>query len=169
MVEDVVRELGYLTLGSRLKRIGERLQAQAQVLMKEAGISLTASHYPFLAALDRLGPLSVGELAEAVGVSQPGVTRILEKLQEEGLVTSGKTVGDRRVRPVVLTRAGRQLISRSRQAVWPRIEAAVTDACAGLSGPLLAQLVALEDALAKAPLHVRAARSSARGRENAVA
>ena len=43
MVEDVVRELGYLTLGSRLKRIGERLQAQAQVLLEEAGISLSAS------------------------------------------------------------------------------------------------------------------------------
>ena len=34
MVRDVVRELGYLTLGSRLKRIGERLQGQAQALLE---------------------------------------------------------------------------------------------------------------------------------------
>jgi len=26
MIQDIVQELGYLTLGSRLKRIGERLQ-----------------------------------------------------------------------------------------------------------------------------------------------
>ena len=30
MVEDVVRALGYLTLGTRMKRIGERLQADTQ-------------------------------------------------------------------------------------------------------------------------------------------
>ena len=158
MVGDIVRELGHLTLGSRLKRIGERLQGQAQVLLEEAGISLSASHFPVLAALDRLGPLGVGELAQAVGVSQPGVTRMLERLQSEGLVKSQRPVGDRRLRPIVLTRTGRQLVARSRQLVWPRIEAAVADACAGPSAPLLAQLAALEDALAAAPLSTRAAR-----------
>src|SRR5690242_18763537 len=105
MVEDVVRELGYLTLGTRLKRLGERLQAQAQLLFEEAGVQLPASHFPVLAALGRLGPLSVGELAQAVGVSQPGVTRLLEKLETEGLVQSQQAAADRRVRPIALTRA----------------------------------------------------------------
>ena len=169
MVEDVVRELGYLTLGSRLKRIGERLQAQAQVLLEEAGISLSASHFPVLAALDRLGALSVGELAQALGVSQPGVTRVLGTLESDGLVKSQRQAGDRRLRTIVLTRAGRQLVVRSKQSVWPRIEGAVADACAGPSGPLLAQLAAVEEALAAAPLNARAARASARDRGHAVA
>jgi DNA-binding MarR family transcriptional regulator len=169
MVEDIVRELGHLTLGSRLKRIGERLQGQAQVLLEEAGISLSASHFPVLAALDRLGPLGVGELAQAVGVSQPGVTRMLERLQSEGLVKSQRPAGDRRLRPIVLTRTGRQLVARSRQLVWPRIEAAVADACAGPSAPLLAQLAALEDALAAAPLSTRAARLRVREQGHDVA
>ena len=162
MVEDVVKELGYLTLGSRLKRIGERLQSQAQTLLEEAGISLSAAFFPLLAALDRLGPLSVGELAQAIGVSQPGVTRVLEKLESEGLVKSQPPAGDRRVRPIALTAAGRQLVARSKKSVWPRIEAAVAEACAGagLKSPLLPQLAALEDALTAAPLHVRAARAS---------
>jgi DNA-binding MarR family transcriptional regulator len=160
MVEDIVRELGYLALGSRLKRIGERLQGQAQVLLEEAGISLSASCFPLLAALDRLGPLSVGEIAEAVGVSQPGVTRVLDKLESQGLVKSKPPTRDRRVRPIALTRAGRQLISRARQLVWPRIEAAVADACAGAAGPLLTQLAALEEALLSSPLSLRAARVS---------
>ena len=169
MVEDVVRELGHLTLGSRLKRIGERLQAQAQVLLEEAGVSVSASHLPVLAALDRLGPLGVGELAQAVGVSQPGVTRMLERLESDGLVKSQRPAGDRRLRPIVLTRAGRQLVVRSRRLVWPRIEAAVADACAGPSGPLLAQLAALEDALAAAPLSTRATRLGVREQGHAVA
>jgi DNA-binding MarR family transcriptional regulator len=158
MVRDVVRELGYLTLGSRLKRIGERLQGQAQALLEEAGISLSASCFPLLAALDRFGPLSVGELAEAVGVSQPGVTRVLDRLESEGLVKSKAPRGDRRVRPIALTPAGRQLIGRVKRVAWPKIEAAVADACAGAAGPLLTQLAVLEDALAASPLRRRAAR-----------
>ena len=36
MIEDVVRELGYLTLGSPLKRVDERLQGHAQALLEAA-------------------------------------------------------------------------------------------------------------------------------------
>jgi DNA-binding MarR family transcriptional regulator len=167
MIVDIVRELGHLTLGSRLKRIGERLQAQTQVLLFEAGINLPASHFPVLAALDRLGPLTVGELAQAVGVSQPGVSRMLDNLESDGFVIPQRSAGDRRLRSIVLTKAGRQLVARSKRLVWPRVEAAVANACAGASGPLLAQLSALEEALAAAPLNIRAVRMPARERRYA--
>ena len=62
---------------------------------------------------------------------------------------------------------GRELIARSKRLAWPKVEAAVADACAGASGTLLEQLSALEEALAAAPLHVRAARVPARGRKYA--
>jgi DNA-binding MarR family transcriptional regulator len=158
MVEDVVKELGYLTLGTRLKRLGERLQAQTQVLLEHAGIDLPASHFPVLAALDRLGDLNVGELTEAVGFSQPGVTRLLDKLETEGLVRSTQSVDDRRVRTVALTKAGRQLISCATRSAWPVVESAVADACAGPAQPLLTALSALEEALGAAPLNIRAER-----------
>lgn len=167
MITDIVRELGHLTLGTRLKRLGERLQAQTEVLLAEAGIGLPASHCPLLAALDRLGPLNVGELAQAVGISQPGISRMLENLQADGLVASRRPAGDKRLRAIELTKAGRELIARSKRLAWPRVESAVADACVGASGPLLAQLSALEEALAEAPLHVRAARTPVRGRKYA--
>lgn len=158
MTPDVVKALGYLALGTRLKRLGERLQAQTQVLLENADVDLPASHFPVLAALERLGAMSVGELTEAVGISQPGVTRLLDKLGAEGLVRSTQLAGDRRVRTIALTKAGRDLISRSQRTAWPMIEAAVADACAGPAQPLLDALVALEEALAAAPLDVRAER-----------
>lgn len=167
MTVDIVRDLGYLTLGTRLKRLGERLQAQTQVLLAEADIALPASHCPVLAALDRLGPLSVGELAQAVGISQPGISRMLETLQAEGLVVSRRPAGDRRLRAIELTKSGHELIARSKRLAWPRVESAVADACAGATGSLLEQLSALEEALAATPLHVRAARIPARGRKYA--
>jgi|SRR5579859_2780778 len=162
MVEDVVKELGYLTLGTRLKRLGERLQAQTQVLLEQARLDVPASHFPVLGALDRLGALSVGELTEALGVSQPGVTRMVDKLQAEGLVQSVQSEDDRRVRSIALSRSGRQIVTRAKRAAWPLIEAAVADACAGAARPLLAVLAAIETSLAAAPLNVRAERLQSR-------
>jgi DNA-binding MarR family transcriptional regulator len=169
-IEDVVKELGYLALGTRLKRLGERLQAQTQVLLEDDGFVLPASHFPVLAALERLGTLNVGELTEAVGISQPGVTRLLDKLQGEGLVRSTQLAQDRRVRTVALTKLGRQLVAKSKRTAWPAIEAAVADACtAGPAQPLLAALAALEEALMVASLSSRAERLRSGGAHRASA
>lgn len=169
-IEDVVKELGYLALGTRLKRLGERLQAQTQVLLEEDGVELPASHFPVLAALERLGAMNVGELTEAVGVSQPGVTRLLDKLELEGLVQSTQSPEDRRVRTIALTKTGRQLVARSKRTAWPMIEAAVTEACAtGPAKSLLASLAALEEALAAEPLSRRAERFRSGGGRHASA
>lgn len=155
MVQDVVKELGHLSLGTRLRRIGELLQAQTQTVLATHGFELPAAYFPLLAALDRLGALSVGELGQAIGVSQPVVTRSLRGLEADGLVESAAAAEDRRVRRVALSRAGRTLVQRAKREAWPAIEAAVAQACAGLGGPLLEQLAALEDALANASLHAR--------------
>jgi DNA-binding MarR family transcriptional regulator len=167
MPEDIVKALGYLALGTRLKRLGERLQSQTQGLLAEAAVDLPASYFPFLAALDRLGPLNVGELAEAIGITQPGVTRVVGKLQGEGLVRSGQQDVDRRVRTVALSRSGQQLVAQAKRATWPVIEAAVAEACSGAPGSLLAQLAALEEALTALPLSARARRSRSRGTAHA--
>ncbi|MDR7333229.1 MarR family transcriptional regulator [Roseateles asaccharophilus] len=151
-IEDVVKELGHLSLGTRLKRIGETLQAQTQAVLAAHGFELPAAYFPLLAALDRLGPLSVGELSQAIGVSQPVVTRSLRGLEDDGFVESETSEQDRRVRRVALSRKGRGLVQRSQREAWPAIEAAVAQACKGLRGDLLSQLAALEDELVRTPL-----------------
>ena len=157
MVEDVVRAFGFLCLGSRLRRMGERLQADTQRIIDELGVPLQSSQYPFLAAVDRLGPLTIGELAEAVGISQPGATRSLAQLTGLGLLDARHAPDDQRRRIISLTRKGQRLVDAAKREVWPRIEGAVADLCGGLSGPLLEQLAAIEDGLAAAPLNRRAA------------
>ena len=156
MVEDIVRTLGFLCLGSRLKRIGERLQADTQLVLNELDVPLQSSQYPFLAALDGVGPLTVGELARSLGITQPAVTRTLSRLIEIALVESRPSPDDQRQRVVALTAAGRRLVSRAKRDVWPRIDAAVADLCDGLSGPLLAQLDQLESGLSAMSVHRRA-------------
>jgi DNA-binding MarR family transcriptional regulator/RimJ/RimL family protein N-acetyltransferase len=152
MVSDVIRERPYLFLGSRLKRIGESMQADVLKVVEAAGLPVQPAQYPVLAALDRHGPLGVGELVEATGVSQPGVTRTVAKLTEMGLVEAATPSADRRRRTVRLSPEGLELMARSRVAVWPAVEAAVVALCAELKGNLLEQLDAIEARLTEKPL-----------------
>jgi DNA-binding MarR family transcriptional regulator len=158
MTEDIVRSLGYLPLGSRFRRIGERLQADTQRILDELGQPLQASHHPFLAALDRLGPLAIGELAEALGVTQPGVTRSVGQMIKLGLVQSRSAPNDQRRRIVSLTKTGQALVDTAKATVWPRVERAVADLCGHLEGSLLEQLASMEDSLVERPLHCRVAK-----------
>lgn len=156
MSDDIVRALGYLCLGSRLKRIGEQVQADTQRIMERLDVTLQAGQYPLLAAIDRLGPLSVGELSEALGVTQPGVTRAAGLLAEAGYVTARKEKADQRIRRLSLTPEGEALVARSKREIWPVIEAAVRNVCDTLDGSLLDRLDQLEDALRERSLHNRA-------------
>jgi DNA-binding MarR family transcriptional regulator/ribosomal protein S18 acetylase RimI-like enzyme len=156
---DVLRARPHLFLGSRLKRLGERMQADVLVLIERAGLPVQPAQYPILAALDSYGPLSVGGLVEATGVSQPGVTRAVTRLVEAGLVENGPAATDRRRRTLQLSTTGIDVVARSRAEVWPAVEASVRALCASLDGPLLAQLDAVERSLDVQPLHRRTAAS----------
>lgn len=157
-MDDIIRQLGYLCLGTRLRRLGERLQSDVQRLTESAGLTIQPGQYPLLAALDRSGPLTVNALVGAVGISQPGVTRALSRLVDMGLVEMNHAHRDQRHKTARLTALGQQAIERSKRDLWPSIEAAVEELCAGHSGPMLAQLDAMETALDAVPLHRRAGR-----------
>ncbi|WP_172292394.1 MarR family winged helix-turn-helix transcriptional regulator [Pseudoruegeria sp. HB172150] len=163
MVEDIVRQKGYLTLGSRLRRIGERLQAETQKVMADHDVPVQAGHYPLLAALDEQGPLSVNELVEALGVSQPGVTRSVGQLAKQGIVSVQRGKTDQRTRLVGLTDRGRDIVAQGREYIWPRIESGVAGLMAGQDGPLLEQLDHLEAALDEASLLQRITRTGGSG------
>lgn len=161
MVEDIVRSFGYLTLGTRMRRIGERLQADAQKIIDSCGQTVQGSQYPFLASIDRLGPLTIGELAEAVGITQPGTTRAVNQLVQLGLLETRPSPEDQRRRIVSLSTQGQDIVDAARRDVWPSIREAVADLCQGLDGPLLEQLTAMENGLATTPLDRRRGKDGA--------
>ena len=162
-MEDIVRQMGHLFLASRLKRIGERMQGDVLRFVESTGLPIQPAQYPLLAALHHAGPLTVGELVQATGVSQPGVTRNLVRLVEMGLVETSRVRRDQRHKTAALTALGKDAMARSAREIWPHVEAAAIELCAGLSGPLLEQLDAIEDALARTPLDRRAATHKAAG------
>ena len=148
-IQDIVRELGFLTLGTRFKRVGERLQAHAQEILDAHDLSVPAGQFPFLAALDRLGPLTIGELAESTGVTQPAATRAVGQLVEAGLVSITPSRDDQRCKSVALAAEGKRLVAAGKRTAWRVIERSVRELCGDLRGPLLDQLTSLEQGLAE--------------------
>src|SRR5205085_4717479 len=125
MVPDILRDLGPIFLGSRLKRLAERMQGGAARIITDTGLPLQPAQMPLLTALDR-GPMTVGQLVEAVGSSQPGVTRAVGQLVALGLVRSARGT-DQRQRTLSLTQAGEAAMARIKMLVWPRIGPAVEE------------------------------------------
>ena len=52
----------------------------------------------------------MGDLAEAVGLSRPGITSTVNRLVDDGLVTRGRHGEDRRLLHARLTDAGRERV-----------------------------------------------------------
>jgi DNA-binding MarR family transcriptional regulator len=79
-----------------------------------AGDDLTASRLAALGTIESLGPITLGDLAEAEQVQPPSMTRIVARLEETGLARRVVDPADRRVARVEITDAGRQTLARSR-------------------------------------------------------
>lgn len=156
MAGDILKERAALFLGSRLKRLAERMQGDVIGVAEEAGLAIQPSQYSLLATLDRYGPQTIGELTQAMELSQPAITRIAAKLAQMGLVAIDRLHKDQRHKTVTLTQAGARDLERAKLCLWPQVEAAVGELLAGLDGPLLDQIDAIERRLAEKPLSERA-------------
>jgi DNA-binding MarR family transcriptional regulator/GNAT superfamily N-acetyltransferase len=156
-MNDVIREMGAGFLGSRLKRLGERMQAGAARVITGAGLEVQPAHMPLLVALDGQ-ELTIGQLVQAVGISQPGVTRGVGQLIGMGLLRS-ETGSDQRQRTISLTNNGAAAIARAKLLVWPQVTEAVDKLLAGRSDELLAIVADVENALAATPIEELAAQA----------
>lgn len=142
---DILAERGYLYLGSRMRRLSERLQADAQQIVRNAGHEdMQAAFMPVFSVLDQHDGLMINALVERIGFSQPSITRTLKTLVGLGYVRLERSAEDQRQKGVYLTESGRDLVFRLKAFVWPRIEQAAKAATAELSGDLVEQLGQLE-------------------------
>jgi DNA-binding MarR family transcriptional regulator len=67
-----------------------------------------------IARLDREGPVRLTELAVSEGLSQPGMTQLVTRLERDGLVRRQASAGDRRGVLVAVTDAGAALVASRR-------------------------------------------------------
>jgi len=86
----------------------------ARRLRQEAGGALSPTLTAALATVDRHGPLTPSELASRERVQRPTATRLIAKLEEQGLVGRTADPADRRSSLIALTPEGKALLHEVR-------------------------------------------------------
>jgi DNA-binding MarR family transcriptional regulator len=90
-------------------RMARRLRQEADT-GGEASPTLAAA----LSTIERHGPLTPSALADHERIQRPTATRVVARLEKQGLVTRTPDPSDGRVNHVAITRAGRTLLTRIR-------------------------------------------------------
>ena len=144
MTQDALADLGPAFLGSRLRRLSDRLQAEAMAILQAHDLPIQPAQQLLLGALERDGPLTIGGLAQGLRISQPTITRTAQGLVDQGLVAVSREARDLRHKTLSLTEDGARVIGDARRIIWPRVAAAVSELCDGQEQALLDQITALE-------------------------
>lgn len=152
MQVDLLAGFGVGFLGSRLKRLAERMQADAAEVARALDLPVQPAQTSLLLAMRLHGPIAVGELAERLQLAQPTVTRALKPLEDEGFVEARRAPGDGRSRRLALTDKGQALLVRIQTELLPRIEPAAAELVEGLSGDFMLGLAKVEQRLADTSL-----------------
>ncbi len=118
---------------------------------------LTPTEFGILEALYSKGPLLLGELQEKILVSSGGVTFLVDKLADRGLVERRPCPSDRRARYAALTAEGEAMM----HSIFPGHAAVIREALAGLTAAEQAEATALVKSLGLAAAAAAEAGSTA--------
>lgn len=121
-------------LGTKLRRLLERLDGDVQRLYDEMGVGFRPRFYPVVRLLLRDGPQNVNAIAEQAGVSQPAITQTLGEMKKLGLIEA-ESGADRRKQIIRLSAKGKKLAEKL-EPVW----SATHRAAASLESELPARL-----------------------------
>ena len=91
-----------------LGRISRRWRTRLDERLRQTG--LTQARWIVLLQLSRGGEMSQRDLAERIGVEGPTLVRVLDKLEDQGLVARRACEDDRRVKRIDLTPAARPVL-----------------------------------------------------------
>lgn len=134
-------------LAARLRLSTARL---ARLLRQQAGTGLSPSQASVLATIELHGPLTLGQLAKTEQVTPPTITRIVGRLEDDGLVRRTVDATDRRISRVQITAEGRRRMehSRERRNAWLAERLAAVDSA---DRAQLAAVLPILEALTAAP------------------
>jgi DNA-binding MarR family transcriptional regulator len=150
---NLYQSLGYLVLGSRLRRLSESFLSEINRAYQNEGIDFDASWFPVFYLLSKNDSLSIKELSEQTEVSHPAASQLIANLKNKNLVTSATCADDGRRQLVQLTFEGRELLAKI-LPVWEAILLTMGDLMEQEPGcrELLPAISALENAFKQTTL-----------------
>jgi DNA-binding MarR family transcriptional regulator len=123
---NLYQSLGYLVLGSRLRRMSETFLAEINRIYQNEGIEFDASWFPVFYLLSKNDSLSIKELSEQTEVSHPAASQLITNLKNRELVETTVCADDGRRQLVQFTDKGRELLKQI-LPVWDAISNSMSE------------------------------------------
>lgn len=142
---DHVRALGPRVLGTRMKRIGDRLIGEVAALYKEQRIAFDPSCMALFSLLRERPAITISEAAASLGLTHAAVSQKASRLVKQGYVRVVPSAEDRRSKCLHITAMGKAVMALM-EPYLKAIGAAVEELLAPLpgSGGFMGELDALE-------------------------
>jgi DNA-binding MarR family transcriptional regulator len=113
-------------LSLRLLATSRLIEREVDALMR-ARFGSTIARFDFLAALDRHGALTLGEVSQHLLVSNGNVTQLRARLEADGLIEAEADENDRRIQRVRLTKTGESVFKRMAKAHAAIVDSLLSD------------------------------------------
>ncbi|MBL4677869.1 MAG: GNAT family N-acetyltransferase [Mucilaginibacter sp.] len=122
-------KVGKMALGSRLRRLSEKLSDQASEVYSLYNIEMNPKWFPVFYSLAEGENKSIMQIAQEIGHSHPSVSTIAKEMIKGGVAEEVKGTGDARKNYIALTDKGIE-INKKIQSQYADVNAAVESAMA---------------------------------------
>jgi len=117
MQDDFLKELGYLALATRFKRISDKMIHSGREMYKQLGLDIEPNWYLVFKMLKEKEELSVTQISAGLHMSHPSVISIINKMLKEGYLHSRKCSDDGRKQLLSLTEKSRKTLPQLEE-IW---------------------------------------------------
>jgi len=151
---DMMREFGAMVFASRLRRLGNRLKAEATKLYRANGIEFNDSWFLVAFVLSNGEGVSVTEIADALGISHAAISQMATAMEHKGLIVARPDKRDRRRTLLHLTKKGRCAVEALRP-IWNVIGECTEELIASTGKDFLPAISQIEEQLERQSLFTR--------------
>lgn len=116
-MNDFLKEIKYLGITARIKRLNDALTYSIKDLYKSQGMDIEPSWHLILLLLKKNKQLSLVELSKQMQISQPAITKVIKKMIAKGYAKQMISPSDQRVKIIELTTKSDQAFSQW-EKVW---------------------------------------------------
>ena len=110
MTNNIIKQLGYIAIGSRLKRLSDKINLEISRLFKEQHFNVEPSWLPVIFYLNENVHASILDIASALNFTHPAAINIVNQMEKKNLVEAYQDVKDKRKRLVKLNAVGQELL-----------------------------------------------------------
>lgn len=151
---DTLENIGYLSGGSRLRRIYENMQIHGDKVYREANINFKSSWFPVYYTLTKKDKQTIMEIANQIAFSHITVKNILRELEDNHLVKIDKSKTDKRSKLVSLTEEGKKLLTQV-EPLWEGFSQVIKEIFKAGHDDFIQILTKIDNALESEPFDKR--------------